>query len=202
MGPISVNPAVAALRSRMPKPATEVVVDDYRSARLSVLLQHRLWQERLTQVAVQYPLLWGGLDQHCGNPDKLIDHAKQMHGWSGAVFQGGKRDGKHWAASHLMVCECDAVKFPDSDVIDWVRTVEANPRIEDIEKLPFIAAAYLSQRCNPSKGVFVGRLIATINEPITNHYKFKAAAELFHRDVEAATGCVITDRCGCDKVRW
>ena len=137
-----------------------------------------------------------------GTLSELIDHAKQMHGWSGAVFQGGKRDGKHWAASHLLVCEFDAVKYPDSDVIDWERTAEANPRIEDIEKLPLIAAAYLSQSCDPSKGVFVGRLIATINEPITDHYKFKAAAELFHRDVEAATDCVITDRCGCDKVRW
>ena len=29
VGRVSVNPAVAALRSRMPKPATEVVVDDY-----------------------------------------------------------------------------------------------------------------------------------------------------------------------------
>ena len=76
------------------------------------------------------------------------------------------------------------MKYPDSDVIDWERTAEANPRIEDIEKLPLIAAAYLSQSCDPSKGVFVGRLIATINEPITDHYKFKAAAELFHRDVK------------------
>ncbi len=29
VGRASVNPAVAALRSRMPKPAVEVVVDDY-----------------------------------------------------------------------------------------------------------------------------------------------------------------------------
>ena len=137
-----------------------------------------------------------------GTLEELIDHAKQMHGWSGALFQEGKRDGKHWWASCLMVCEFDAVKYANSDVIDWETTQASNPRIEDIEKLPFIAAAYLSQSCDPSKGVFVGRLIATISTPITDPYEFKAAAELFHRDVEAATGRTITDRCGCDKVRW
>lgn len=137
-----------------------------------------------------------------GTLEELIDHAKQMHGWSGALFQEGKRDGKHWWASCLLVCEFDAVKHPNSDVIDWETTQASNPRIEDIEKLPFIAAAYLSQSCDPSKGVFVGRLVATISTPITDAYEFKAAAELFHRDVEAATGRTITDRCGCDKVRW
>lgn len=137
-----------------------------------------------------------------GTLTELIDHAVQMHGWSGALFQDGKRDGKHWFASCLLVCEFDAVKFYDSDVIDWEATHKANPRIEDIEKLPFIAAAYLSQSCDPSQGVFVGRLIATISTPITDAYEFKATAELFHRDVEAATGCKIIDRCGCDKVRW
>ncbi|QNI54959.1 hypothetical protein SynBIOSE41_02460 [Synechococcus sp. BIOS-E4-1] len=132
----------------------------------------------------------------------VMEHAQQMHGWSGAVFQDGKRDGKHWFASGLLVCEFDTVKYPDSDAIDWERTIASNPRIEDIEKIPFIAAAYLSQSCDPSKDVFVGRIIATISQPITDPYEFKAAAELFHQDVETATGCVITDRCGCDKVRW
>lgn len=137
-----------------------------------------------------------------GTLEELIGHALQMHGWSGAVFQSGKRDGKHWFASHLLVCEFDAVKHPNSDEIDWEKTAVANPPIEAIEKLPFIAAAYLSQSCDPSKGVFVGRLIATITAPITDAFEFKAAAELFHQDVERATGCTITDRCGVDKVRW
>lgn len=41
-----------------------------------------------------------------------------------------------------------------------------------------------------------------LNTTNTDAHEFKAAAELFHRDVEAATGRKITDRCGCDKVRW
>lgn len=83
----------------------------------------------------------------------------------------------------------------------WDRTVAANPRIEDIEKLSIIAVAYLSQSCDPRKVVFVGRLVAS-NHLITDHYQFKAVAALFYRDVEAATGCVMTDLCCCDKLRW
>ena len=78
------------------------------------------------------------------------------------------------------------VDDPDSDVTDCDRNVGANPRIKNSENLPSIAAPDLSVSCDSTKGVVMGWLIAAINEPITDHHSFKAAAELFHRSVEAA----------------
>ena len=137
-----------------------------------------------------------------GTLQELIDHALQMHGWSCSVFTEGKRKGANWLCSGLLACEYDATKYPDSDVINWEATIAANPSVEQVINLPFIAAAYQSESCDLSKGVFVGRLIATLSEPITDPQLVKAASELLHRDVEAATGKSIGDRCGTDKVRF
>lgn len=125
-----------------------------------------------------------------------------MHGWSCSVYTEGKSKGANWLCSGLLACEYDAVKYPDSDEINWDATIAANPSVEDVMNLPFIAAAYQSESCDLTKGVFVGWLIATISENITDPYLVKAASELLHRDVEAATGKAIGDRCGTDKVRF
>lgn len=137
-----------------------------------------------------------------GTLQELIDHALQMHGWSGSVFTDGKRKGSDWLCTGVLACEFDRVKLPGSDDTDWEATIANNPTIEEVMELPGIAAAYLSESCDPSKRVFVGRLLATIDSPITDKNQAKAALEVFHQDVEQATGRTIADRCGTDLSRF
>ena len=137
-----------------------------------------------------------------GTLQELIDHALAMHGWSCSVFTGGKRKGSEWLCTGVLACEFDRVKFPGSDETDWETTVANNPTIEEVMNLPGVAAAYLSESCDPSRGVFVGRLIATIDCPITDKQDAKAAQEVFHQDIEKATGRTIADRCGTDVSRF
>ena len=65
---------------------------------------------------------YGGLDHTVGTLTELIDHAKQMHGWSGLSSKAAR--GMASTGLHpISWSEFDAVKYPDSDVIDLDRTV-------------------------------------------------------------------------------
>ena len=123
-----------------------------------------------------------------------------MHGWSGALFQEGKRDGKHWWASCLLVCEFDAVKYPDSDVIDWGTTTASNPRISDIETIPSLLRRAPLQSCDPSRGVFVG-LIVTISPqlptPTSSRQQQSCSTETWRQRQERSSSTA-----GTDKVCW
>ena len=137
-----------------------------------------------------------------GTLQELIDHALQMHGWSCSAFTGKKRKESERLCTGVLACEFDRVKYPGSDDTDWEQTIANNPTIDEVKQLPGVASAYLSESCDPTKGVFVGRLIATIDAPITDKSQAKAALEVFHRDIETATGRTIADRCGTDVSRF
>ena len=92
-----------------------------------------------------------------------------------------------------------------SETIDWDTSRAACPTVEAIKQLGAegkIAMAHISQSGDLSTGVFSGRILVTLSEPIEDRDLYKPCSEIVHQDIETATGLTITDRCGTDKARW
>lgn len=140
--------------------------------------------------------------------DLIHNHIMCGGAWSQSVFTDGKRKGSNVETVQLLVAEYDLKKkvLDDcSEVIDWKASRAACPPIDTIKAMGeegLISAAHISQSGDPSTGIFSGRIIGLISAPLEDPDKYKAASEVFHRDIEERTGLTIGDRCGTDRARW
>lgn len=138
----------------------------------------------------------------------LMEHVSHGGAWSQTLFSNQQRSNDNAVGVAFPVAEYDLPKCDhDKTLPDYEKAKQTNPTIEEVIELGrqgHIAAAYLSQSCDPSQGVFAGRLIPTMSRPLAGEelQLYRGVAEVFHRDIEALTGKHIGDRCGTGIARW
>ena len=149
-----------------------------------------------------------GWEPHDKSLDALMEHAAHGGAWSQTQFANGERCNDNAVSVAFPVAEYDLPKCEENkELPDYEKAKVTNPSIETVMEMGragLIAAAYASQSCDMSHGIFAGRLIPTMDRPLIGEelQSFKAVAEVFHRDIEDFTGLPIGDRCGTGIARW